>query len=117
MIAAEEEIRQELGLSKDDEIPDGAWDEYEACEEEYLIGDWRLDEASGRYEIEQGCNGAGFAAELSWLGGAPLLFILWSEQTEFVRSMCSPCCPGSADLDSGPGMIEAYAVPRDEDHE
>lgn len=42
----------------------------------------------------------GITYQITWLGGAPLV---WSFDgpTGWVESLCSPCVPGAADLDSG----------------
>lgn len=63
---------------------------------------------------------------ISWLGGAPLLWITQGP-TGWAKSLCSPCVPGAADLDSGYVVAgddrmgqpdhgcyyECYVVPRD----
>ena len=38
---------------------------------------------------------------LSGLGGAPLIWIMKSPNIVYVQSLCSPCVPNAADLDSG----------------
>jgi hypothetical protein len=48
--------------------------------------------------------------ELSYLGGAPLVWVIKSPHTRMVQP-CSPCCPGAGDLDSGEGSILAYDLP------
>jgi len=94
------------------EPPEEAWECVEFDEPDYLIGDWKKDE-DGLYVPDEDSTdeGAlGFSAILQWLGGAPLITVVWSKHVRYVRSMCSPCCPGQADLDSGEGSILAYAV-------
>ena len=60
----------------------------------------------------------GVKYQISWLGGAPLLWVFWSP---FVNphAQCSPCCPGAGDLDSE-GDVLCYDVPdswrRSDDH-
>ena len=51
----------------------------------------------------------GVKYQISWLGGAPLLWVFWSP---FVNphAQCSPCCPGAGDLDSE-GDVLCYDVP------
>ena len=51
--------------------------------------------------------------EISWLGGAPLLWVLESPHTgQFV--LCSPCCPQACDGDSPiAGGFTGYAVPEE----
>lgn len=55
----------------------------------------------------------GVRYEISWLGGAPLLWVLESPHTgRFV--LCSPCCPQSCDGDSPiAGGFTGYAVPEE----
>lgn len=50
---------------------------------------------------------------ISWLGGAPLVWVQKSPVTnEF--ALCSPCVPGACDLDSPqPGGCVGYDVPAD----
>jgi len=114
-LAWEKEYRLENGLADDDDIPDDAYDMINHDETEYILGDWAWSDEENMYMIDHGCNGCGFAAVLGWLGGAPIVHVLWSETTKGVASMCSPCCPGQADLDSGKGNIIAYALPEDYD--
>lgn len=95
--------------------PDEVLECLEFDEPNYLIGDWKLD-SKGLYEPDEDSDDPdklGFSAILQWLGGAPLITIVWSQWVRYVRAMCSPCCPGQADLDSGEGSILAYAVPDD----
>ena len=108
--AVVDQYMQEHGLTSEADIPDNAFDWVEINEPEYIIGDWEKDE-DGVYDHRPRCKGAGYAAILSWLGGAPIVHVVWSETVRGVRAMCSPCCPGQADLDSGEGDIEAYALP------
>jgi hypothetical protein len=44
-------------------------------------------------------NGAEYL--LSYLGGAPLIWVIKSPHIVYARSLCSPCVPNAADLDSG----------------
>lgn len=106
------EYRLTHDLPEDAEIPDEICEVFEDDEPNYLIGDWDQDK-DGLYFVSPNCNGMGFAARLGYLGGAPLITVHWSKFTRHVRAMCSPCCPGQADLDSGDGNIEAYAPPMD----
>ena len=55
----------------------------------------------------------GVRYEISWLGGAPLLWVLESPHTgQFV--LCTPCCPQSCDGDSPiAGGFTGYAVPEE----
>lgn len=97
--------------SVNDTYPIGdAWDDYvyEADEEEYLIGGWEM--VKGKY---QPVNGEGFSAIVQWLGGAPIVTVVAGSYYTTVCSMCSPCCPGQADLDSGyhEGGYACYSLP------
>lgn len=53
----------------------------------------------------------GMRLGISWLGGAPLLWVFESPHTAECRQ-CSPCVPGAGDLDhlEDGGMV-AYTVP------
>lgn len=110
MDAAEKDYWAEHGC----EPPEEWYDGIEIDEPEYLIGDWDEDK-SGKWDVKPDCEEKGFAAVLSYLGGAPIVQVVWSRTTRRVLSMCSPCCPGQADLDSGEGEILAYALPKDFD--
>lgn len=78
-----------------------------ALERDTDIG-WQIDEP----EIEGVYEGVTY--RIGWLGGAPLLWVLKGPMT-YVRSLCSPCVPNAADLDSGfdqNGFL-TYTVPQD----
>jgi len=77
-----------------------------------FIEDWECPE----FEIDEpNIAGTydGVRYEISWLGGAPLLWVLESPHTgRFV--LCSPCCPQSCDGDSPiAGGFTGYAVPEE----
>lgn len=55
-------------------------------------------------EIEGECEGVKYA--ISWLGGAPLLWVFESPVTGHFR-LCSPCVPNACDLDS-PSTEDGY---------
>ncbi len=59
------------------------WDDYQAEEECYSYSD------------------AGAEFLVSWLGGAPLIWVTKSPRIVAVKSLCSPCVPNAGDLDSG----------------
>jgi hypothetical protein len=53
----------------------------------------------------------GLELELSYLGGAPMVWVLKSPHTARVR-LCSPCVPNAGDLGSpDEGGVEAYTLP------
>ena len=74
-------------------------DGYQGEEDEWILGDWRWDDGEKVYYDYDG--EVGFSAVLGWLGGAPILHVIRSKTVKHYRSMCSPCCPGQADIDSG----------------
>lgn len=79
----------------DDEQVQEFWDSYQADEEEYAL------------EID------GMKLELSYLGGAPLVWVFKSPHTTECRE-CSPCCPLAGDLDSqDPGGFTTYTLPKE----
>jgi len=106
------EYKKEHGLDADDDMPDEVCDTYEHEEPEYIIGDWKLSD-DGIWDIAPDHNNCGFSAITGYLGGACIVHVVWSRTTKRVLSMCSPCCPGQADLDSGEGHILTYALPSD----
>lgn len=82
-------------------------------------GDFMIDEPF----IEGECEGVKY--QISWLGGAPLLWVT-EGPIGYANQLCSPCVPNAADLDGGfiPGnsddekrtMTEGYmcyVVPKD----
>lgn len=111
---AEKEYKDMHDLADSDEVPQDVLDTWEFEEPTYIIGDWELGE-DGNWDHAPWIEDKGFAAILGWLGGAPIVHVVWSNTSRCVLSMCSPCCPGQADLDSGAGEILAYALPRDYD--
>lgn len=74
------------------------WGEFESDEPTWLLGDWKRDD-DGKLDACAGTDG--YSAVLQWLGGAPLVTVVAGNYWTRVRSMCSPCCPGQADIDSG----------------
>lgn len=51
--------------------------------------------------------------EISWLGGAPLIWVINSEWACYCKP-CSPCVPGAGDLDSLGGSTLAHCMPPSE---
>ena len=78
--------------------------------------DTRLELESERIQIEEPtlagiCEGVRY--EISWLGGAPLLWVFESPVISKAR-LCSPCCPNAGDLDSlDDDGYECYGIPED----
>lgn len=91
-----------------------AWDDglYEFYDETLLIGQWRKDEDSGQWVPDVDNPAFEYAAIWSCESGS-IVQVVASRWIARVRSMCSPCYPGQADLDSGRGDILAYALPAD----
>lgn len=119
---AEQEFRAEFarehGIEVDEVEEHDDWDEevmnwndgYYGDSETYLIGSWKKDEdGHGQYVPDPDAEGAEYAAIVREF----VVQVLWSKRVVRVRSMCSPCYPGQADLDSGEEEdgILAYALP------
>lgn len=77
-----------------------------------------LDEALDRFNDEYMSEESnyrlvqdGLELELTYLGGAPLVWVLKSPHTTRVR-LCSPCAPNAGDLDApDENGVEAYTLP------
>jgi len=111
--AIEREYCDSIGAPHGSQLDQEFYDDLYLEEEEHIVGDWELGK-DGLYHIVPNCNGCGYAASVVWLGGAPLVVVEWSETIAHVKSLCSPCCPGQADLDSGEGNIAAYTLPMED---
>ena len=68
-------------------------------------------------EIEEACytlETDGMKLAISWLGGAPMVWVFFSPHTSEV-SLCSPCCPNAGDIqgpgNSGTEATSAYTLP------
>lgn len=77
----EEDFRAENPDAGDDAVAD-------------YLSEVQIEEENFRLERD------GMILELSHLGGAPIIFVVKSPRVVSVGSLCSPCCPGAADLDS-----------------
>lgn len=79
-----------------------------------------MDQFSETYHCEEPLiegEYGGVEYRISWLGGAPLLWVI-EGPIGTARSLCSPCVPNAADLDSDFSLgtdldYECYVVPRD----
>ena len=71
--------------------------------DELSDGDW---EVSGDFCVD------GIHGRLTCLGGGYIAFSYDGPPTN-VRSYCSPCVPGAADIDSGDGEISCHGFPSD----
>jgi hypothetical protein len=91
----------------DDHYPEtNGWDS--DGDDTRLIGDWKFDEMTG--DCEPDTEGKkGFAAIVR----ESVSQVVWSRAIAKRKSMCSPCYPMQADLDSGTGTIPCYAFPAD----
>lgn len=89
----------------DDHYP--AYEDWESdSSDELLVGDWKYDEARNEWDIDRdGTNGWAAVVRES------VSQVVWSRDVVKVKSMCSPCYPMQADLDSGAGEIPCYAFP------
>lgn len=76
--------------------------------------DTRLELESQDMQIEEPTISGtldGVKYEISWLGGAPLLFVLKSPVISKAK-LCSPCVPNAGDLDSlDEDGYECYGIP------
>ena len=60
------------------------------------------DDDAEAYEADETCyslDTEGMRLELSWLGGAPLVWVIYSPVRADCGN-CSPCCPGAGNLDA-----------------
>lgn len=113
----------------DDEIGDLIADHYEIDDENgtfdfeavaNFIGDkvnnegWEPDEQKYIKTFRDDDEKILMVAQISWLGGAPGLDILWSTEAAWCRA-CSPCAPNQGDLEHATtadnGNCLAYCVP------
>ena len=105
------EIRAQVEAENEDE-GFGKWDESEVEDEV----ERRLELESECIQVEEPtlagtCEGVRY--EISWLGGAPLLWVLESPVISKAR-LCSPCCPNAGDLNSlDDDGYECYGIPAD----
>ena len=113
--AALEELREEITKdveNENDDRGDDPWTIEEMADEV----DRRLERAAEHIEIDEPTIAGeyeGVSYTISWLGGAPLVWIFESPVTgKYAR--CSPCVPGAGDLDTpDENGIECYDVPAD----
>ena len=70
------------------------------------MDEWSADEPHAEVTYK------GVTVVVGYLGGAMLVTSL-DGPTLQVRSYCSPCCPGAADMDSGYGSILCHGLPMD----
>jgi len=82
-------------------------DEYESQSDTMLIGDWAKDSDGDYVPIVNGDKGYAAIVRES------VSQVVWSRAIAKRKSMCSPCYPMQADLDSGDGTIPCYAFPAD----
>ena len=85
-------------------------DTFECSDHEKLIGDWTIiidKDGSVKYEVDKSGEFAAIVTSSTF----NCVQVVWSKHTASVNSMCSPCFPGQADLDSGDGEIVCYTLP------
>lgn len=116
--AAFEELRDEITAEVNAEHEDDA--ERDECDIQHEI-DHRLEKACDYIQIDEPTiegEYEGVQYHISWLGGAPLLWVFESPHIN-PHAQCSPCVPGAGDLDAE-GDVLCYDVPddwrRDENH-
>lgn len=104
-----EEIREEVNIAAE-ENGFGTEDDKERWIErefERRVESLQIEEPT----IEGTCDGVEYM--ISWLGGAPLLWVLKSPHTGRFR-LCSPCVPYACDIESpDEDGYEGYTVPAD----
>ena len=115
IVSRRAQLRRQIVETLDELFPDCAtieecsWFEdliAEHLEVEAERGDFGHDEPSAEFTYE------GVTVHYSYLGGAPIVFSYDGPVTH-VAAYCSPCVPGAADLNSGPGDIACHGVPED----
>lgn len=100
---------EERGYNTDREYEDLLEEEIEAAygrrgydsREDFIDGE--IERLSDRIEIDEPMIQGemdGVEYEISWFGGAPLLWVI-KGPIGLANKLCSPCVPGAADLDSG----------------
>jgi hypothetical protein len=74
----------------------------------YEWDDYECDEPNYSYKDSEGNEFL-----LSYLGGAPMIWVTKSNLVVTVKSLCSPCVPNAGDLDSGQCAegFECYGIP------
>ena len=107
-IEVEKDVRAEVTAYVDAEIEEGTLDESERYDEI----EYRVEREMENVQIEEPTiegEYEGVQYHISWLGGAPML---WVFQSPLIGkfALCSPCCPGSTDGDSE-GEYEGYDIP------
>jgi hypothetical protein len=126
--AAESGADREADYDPDEFIEDWFADNGHDIDEEQFVQD-KLEAFSDMCQIDEPhitgtCDGVTY--QITWLGGAPLLWVL-EGPLGFVERLCSPCIPGAGDMDSSfeptdlkPDQVPVhwdgylcYVVPRD----
>lgn len=104
---AASKYRHEFGQEPDQEF----WDGLQIDDPDWLLGFKVVDAPGKPYGWWAEDPEQEFSAIISAGGGAYVVQVVRSNYTARVRSMCSPCYPGQADLESGEGDILAYTLP------
>lgn len=99
-------IEEERLIEEEAEAMIAAGKTFDSAWQSEFLEDCTIDEPSAAFEYE------GIHLQYSWLGGAPIVFS-FNGPVQKVKSYCSPCVPGAADLDSGLGEIECHGFPKD----
>lgn len=105
-----EELRREINAEIENDVENG---DVNVDEIEWEF-ERRFDRAAEHLQIDEPTimgTYEGVEYMISWLGGAPLLWVLKSPIIT-TAALCSPCVPNAGDLDS-PGDYECYGIPDD----
>ena len=104
------ELKSEIEAQVMEECPDLDESEIEIEVEKLLdcaAQDIEIDEPT----LAGTCEGVRY--EISWLGGAPLLWVFESPVISKTK-LCSPCCPNAGDLNNlDDDGYECYGIPAD----
>lgn len=107
------ELRRDVISMLDALFPNCATIEERGWFEDLIEAQIEAEAEGGAFDSDEPCaevTHEGVTVSYGYLGGAPIVFSYDGPVTH-VRSYCSPCCPGAADLDSGPGDIACHGVP------
>lgn len=105
------EVRQEVedGLHSSADEPDFDFEAEVERRVEQAVQNLDISEPHIAGELD------GVKYEISWLGGAPLVWV-FEGPLGLAQRLCSPCCPNAADLDSG-FVLEGEATPEQQDQD
>ena len=106
----EEYAMQQAYLEARSEAQDAAAEAGETFDEDEFEAEWECpDLCIEEPHIEGEYQGVKYG--ISWLGGAPILFVYESPHTA-TFGLCSPCIPNACESNT-PGGYEGYSLPSD----